>query len=76
MNKCVPFIRYTPDIAATIKWYEEIGFKYYETNHILGATRTNWAELNLEGATILYCIPGEYKVSAHVMPWSLLRWKQ
>jgi uncharacterized glyoxalase superfamily protein PhnB len=53
MVKCVPFIR-VPDIDATIKWYEAIGFECTGTNHIWEPDgELNWAELNLRGATFM-----------------------
>lgn len=53
MAKCIPFIR-VPDIGATIKWYEAIGFQCTGTNHIWEPDcELNWAELNFQGATFM-----------------------
>lgn len=53
MTRCVPFIR-VPDIAATIKWYESIGFTCTGTNHIWEpGGELNWAEMNLNGAAFM-----------------------
>jgi uncharacterized glyoxalase superfamily protein PhnB len=53
MTKCVPFIR-VPDIAATIKWYENIDINCTGTNLLWEPDgELNWAEMNFQGATFM-----------------------
>jgi catechol 2,3-dioxygenase-like lactoylglutathione lyase family enzyme len=64
MATCVAFIG-VPDIAATIKWYEDIGFQCTGTNHIWEpGCELNWAELDWEGATfMLYPLDADFDTS-------------
>ena len=58
MAQCVPFLG-VPDIAQTIKWYENIGFTCVGTNHYWEPDcELNWAQLEWQGATfMLYPYP-------------------
>ena len=63
MTTCVPFLRVS-DIAETIKWYENIGFKCTATNHIWEPDcELNWAEIEWRGATFMLYPQEEKKVS-------------
>lgn len=54
MAQCVPFLK-VADIAATIKWYETIGFACTATNHIWEPedSELNWAEIAWQNATFM-----------------------
>ena len=53
MTTCVPFLRVS-DIAATIRWYENIGFKCTATNHLWEPDcELNWAEMEWQGSTFM-----------------------
>jgi uncharacterized glyoxalase superfamily protein PhnB len=54
MAQCVPFLKVT-DIAATIEWYENIGFQCTATNHVWEPedSELNWAEIAWEEATFM-----------------------
>ncbi len=54
MAQCVSFLK-VADVAATIKWYENIGFQCTATNHIWEPddSELNWAEMAWENATFM-----------------------
>ena len=53
MAECVPFLQ-VRNIAQTIKWHENIGFKCVATNHIWEPDcELNWARLEWEGAAFM-----------------------
>ena len=70
MAECVPFLQ-VKDIAKTIQWYENIGFKCVATNHIWEPEcELNWARLEWEGAAFMLG-PDEREVISPVRDSSL-----